>query len=115
MSQELYQYTSPSNGHCFKQTQTRSKVNLSVINFIGHLLSNVDSLGVLARAGFMYELINVNKVIVSDSITMSSPYDDSPLPDYSQESYQAMKTLEEWLDVICGCETTILEEEGASS
>ena len=38
-----------------------------------------------------------------------------PLPDYSDESYQAAKTLREWLDVICGGEKTILEEEGAAS
>ena len=38
-----------------------------------------------------------------------------PLADYSDESYQTAKTLREWLDVICGCEKTILEEEGAAS
>ena len=38
-----------------------------------------------------------------------------PLPDYFDESYQTAKTLREWLDVICGCEKTILEEEGAAS
>ena len=48
----------------------------------------------------------------SDRSSMSNPL---PLPDYSDESYQTAKTLREWLDVICGSEKTILEEEGAAS
>ena len=46
---------------------------------------------------------------------MSSPYQDHQLPAYSEESCQTAKTLREWLDVICGGEKTILEEEGAAS
>ena len=46
---------------------------------------------------------------------MSNPYQDHQLPAYSDESFQTAKTLREWLDVICGCDKTILEEEGAAS
>ena len=46
---------------------------------------------------------------------MSSPYDPSTVPAYSEESLGAATLLEDWLRLVSACERNLLEQGAAEA